>query len=139
MKKAFIISPYAGHVRRNRQYLLMAMQHSVSNNEIPFASHELYPRLFPDNDPHERQKGIEFGQAWLDNCDMAVVYNDHGVSSGMRSDIEMAHEKGLPVEYRKIGRVTYLSMRLKISFVLIAAVLLSITWHALMQIIALFS
>ena len=121
--RTFLISPYAGKVRRNRRYLLMAMRHSIGKHEAPFASHELYTRALDDNNPRQREKGIILGQVWMRHCQQAVVYQDLGFSKGMQADIKACHNAGIPVYYRSIGKPFYISPATKSACFLFGAIL----------------
>lgn len=76
--------------------------------ESPIASHLLYtqPGILNDADPAdpaERQWGIDAGLAWRKVAHASVVYEDLGISKGMAYGIAQAVERGIPIEYRKIG------------------------------------
>lgn len=104
MKLVIIESPYAGDVEANVAYARAAVRDSLSRGEAPIASHLLYtqPGVLNDDDPHERQWGIDAGLAWRRVAEASVVYADRGVSSGMSYGIRAAEAAGLPVEFRYI-------------------------------------
>ncbi len=108
MRLVIVESPYAGDIKKNVEYARRAIRDSLSRGEAPIASHLLYtqPGILLDSVPHERQWGIDAGMAWYDKADAAVVYNDHGVSQGMRYGIKRATAAGKPIEYRSIGSGT---------------------------------
>ena len=56
-----------------------------------------------DKKDDERNWGIEAGFIWRDLAQKTIVYDDRGISRGMEYGIAHAKEKGLPVEYRKLG------------------------------------
>jgi hypothetical protein len=72
--------------------------------EAPFASHGLYtlPGVLDDFDPTERKLGIAAGFAWRDVAQLTVVYEDYGVSDGMRQGIAHAEGIGRAVEMRRL-------------------------------------
>jgi hypothetical protein len=102
MKRVIIESPFAGDVERNRKYLRLAILHSLSIGEAPFASHEMYTRALDDNDPNARELGIHAGLAWLRVAERSVVYENFGVSKGMKLGMAAAEEAGIPIIRRKI-------------------------------------
>lgn len=104
MRLVIIESPYAGDVERNAEYARRCVRDSLARGEAPIASHLLYtqPGILDDNDPAERQWGIDAGLAWRRVAEASVVYTDLGISSGMRYGISAAVAAGIPVEYRSI-------------------------------------
>lgn len=107
IRRVVIESPFrstdAG-IYRNINYAKKCILHSLSINEAPLTSHLLYTRIgiLEDNDEDERKKGIAAGHAWIPVADAVIVYEDFGISDGMKKGIEVAEEFGIPIEYRKI-------------------------------------
>ena len=99
-----IESPLAGDVEKNLAYAKACLLDSLRRHEAPFASHLLYAQdgTLDDNDPEQRELGLEAGFAWGDVADVVAVYVDLGVSSGMQRGIKRAQQLGQPVEYRRI-------------------------------------
>lgn len=90
---------------RNKRYLRRALRDSIFNhNESPFASHEMFTRALDDNEPHERQLGINLALPWLAAAEKMVVYADLMISTGMQQSIARAVELKIPIEYRYIDR-----------------------------------
>jgi hypothetical protein len=104
MRRVIIESPYAGDITRNLQYACAAMRDCLYRGEAPIASHLLYTRsgILDDTIPRERALGIAAGLAWNTVCDAVVVYDDLGISPGMRHSIDLHLMDGILVEYRKI-------------------------------------
>lgn len=104
MRRVIVESPYAGDVEANIEYARAAVRDSVLRGEAPIASHLLFtqPGILDDDVPAERDLGIEAGLAWLAVADATVVYQDRGLSRGMRRGILAAREARIPVEYRSI-------------------------------------
>lgn len=105
MKKLVILeSPYAGNRHLNVAYARCAMRDSLRRGECPFASHLLYtqPGVLDDNKELERELGIQSGLAWGRLADLTVVYEDLGISPGMRLGIERARQEGRSVIFRKL-------------------------------------
>lgn len=106
-KKLVIIeSPFAGDIERNIKYARACMRHSIFLGEAPIASHLLYTQegILNDNDPKERQLGIEIGLVWGKLAQLTAVYTDLGVSKGMELGIERAKAEGRSVVYRSIDK-----------------------------------
>lgn len=105
-----IESPFAGatpdEVERNIAYARAAVRDSLMRGESPIASHLLYTQddILRDDIPSERTLGIEAGLAWLRAANLSAVYQDRGISRGMKQGIERAQEFGIPVTYRNLGR-----------------------------------
>jgi hypothetical protein len=97
-------SPYAGHIEANVAYARLCVRDSLGRGEAPIASHLLYTQdsILDDNNPEERQWGIDAGLAWRIKADATVVYVDRGISQGMIYGILKAQEDGNKVEYRKL-------------------------------------
>lgn len=105
MNKIVIIeSPYAGDIDENIRYGRACLRDSILRGEVPLASHLLYTQdgVLDDNDPFERQLGIELGLAIGSIAVLTAVYTDLGISNGMRYGIARAEKEGRNIEYRKI-------------------------------------
>jgi hypothetical protein len=97
-------SPFAGDVERNVAYARACMHDCLMRGEAPYASHLLYtqPGVLDDDDPSERDMGIQAGFAFRSQCERTAVYTDLGISDGMRAGIRHAEGLGHPVEYRSL-------------------------------------
>lgn len=104
MKRVIIESPFAGDVERNKLYLNRCVLDSLLRNESPYASHVFFTQFLDDDVLEERALGINAGLAWSHAAELAVVYEDYGISKGMRLGIEYHEKNGTPVEYRRIGK-----------------------------------
>ena len=104
MQRVILESPYAGDIEKNTTYAKECMRDSVRRGEAPFASHLLYTQsgVLDDSIAEERTLGIEAGLVWGDVAEKTVVYEDLGISAGMKLGIERAKKAGRLVEYRKI-------------------------------------
>lgn len=102
MRLVILESPFAGDVEANITYARACVHDSLSRGEAPIASHLLYtqPGVLDDNDPVERQWGIDAGLAWKKVAEASVVYTDFGISRGMQFGIDAARVAGIPVEFR---------------------------------------
>lgn len=116
MKKVIIESPFAGKgesgfdkerdCMRNVRYLRACMRDSLTNHsEAPYASHGLYtqPGVLDDNNPGEREHGIQAGFEWGKVAEKRIFYTDLGTSRGMEYGAAAAKELGQEVEERQLG------------------------------------
>lgn len=105
MRKVIIESPFAGDVEANIKYARAALRDCLGRNESPLASHLLYTQegVLNDDVPDERDLGIWAGLAWVTSADAVVVYQDLGISKGMKQAIHHANIHKVPVEYRNLG------------------------------------
>lgn len=89
---------------KHKRYLRAAMHDCLMRGEAPYASHGLYTQegVLDDTIPAEREHGIRAGFAWRQVAELTVVYNDFGISRGMRYGIDDAKKRGVPVEYRTL-------------------------------------
>ena len=102
--KDFVIieSPYAGDVEANVAYAKKAVNDCTRRGEPSYASHLFYPQILDDNNPEQRDLGIEFGLAIGSHAVKTVVYIDRGITPGMEYGIQRAIDEGRPVVYRTI-------------------------------------
>lgn len=85
------------------RYTRACLLDSLMRGESPFASHLLYTQVLDDTDKVERELGIMAGLEWALRADLTAVYDDLGISPGMRQGIEHAHRWRRPVEVRSLG------------------------------------
>lgn len=110
MLKVVIESPFKGETPEQElehiKYVRRAMHDCLMRGEAPFASHALYtlPDVLDDDVPDERKLGMNAGFEWGKMAEKVVVYVDYGASDGMEEGRKVYEERGIPVEYRQIGR-----------------------------------
>lgn len=106
MRRVQIISPFRGQTpaeqRRNVAYAQAAMLDCLGRDEAPFAPHLLYPAVLDESEPEQRAQGIVAGVAWLVVAECVAVYEDLGVSEGMRAELRAAAAAGVHVERRSL-------------------------------------
>lgn len=105
-KNVILESPYGGDIDANVRYARAAIRDSLERGEAPIASHLLYtqPGILRDEVAEERAWGIAAGLSWIRVAEASVVYEDLGISRGMRDGIAAAQAAGVPVEYRRLLR-----------------------------------
>jgi len=102
-KRIFVCSRYAGEVLRNIETAKMICRMAIDAGHAPFAPHLLYTLFLNDENPTERERGIDLGLCFMDACDEVWVYTGDGISSGMQREIEHAKKLGKPViEIREV-------------------------------------
>ena len=97
-KIVFICSPFAGDVAGNIDRARRYGRFAVTKNTIPVIPHLMYPQFLCEDDPAERQLGIEMGLALLAICQELWVFGGR-VTSGMAVEIEKAKAIGIPIKY----------------------------------------
>lgn len=106
MRRVILESPFAAPTwwgrAANRRYARACLLDSLQRGEAPIASHLLYPHVLDDNDATEWSLGIMSGFAWGSVADAIVVYEDRGISPGMRAGINRALQNQRVVEFRRI-------------------------------------
>jgi hypothetical protein len=105
-KPVVLESPFAvGDGYTNAQavtYLDECLLDSLSRGESPYASHAILPLVLDENDPVQRQRGIDAGYSWQDVAEGIVFYIDLGWSGGMASALSRVRDRGLNYTVRRI-------------------------------------
>jgi hypothetical protein len=104
MPLVLIESPFAGDLETNLKFARACMRDSLDRGEAPFAMHLLYTQegILDDDNPEERNWGIEAGLAWGKHASKTVVYTNLGITPGMEIGIQNAREEGREIEYREL-------------------------------------
>jgi len=106
MRRVQILSPFRGATpadrARNVAYAKAALLDCLERDEAPFAPHLLYPAVLDESDPEQRMQGISAGLEWLAVAEAVVVYDDLGMSDGMRAELIQAEIAGVAVEHRRL-------------------------------------
>jgi hypothetical protein len=97
-----LVSPLRGDYTANAKYAAECMRDSLQRGEAPMVPHLLYPLVLDDTVAEDRLRGMNAGAAWIAASEAVVAYVDLGLSSGMKSEIELAGAFGVPVETRRI-------------------------------------
>ncbi len=96
----YICSKYAGEVEVNTYLAAKYCRYAIKQGRIPVASHLMYPQVLNDNDPRQREMGLQFGLALLLKCSEVWVFNENReLSEGMRVEIKFARLHGKTVKY----------------------------------------
>jgi len=89
-------------VEQHSLYLDHAIADSINRGETPYASHKMLTASMDDQDPAQREAGINAGYAWGCLADRIAVYGDFGLSSGMKAAVDHYRRLGLPIEWRSL-------------------------------------
>jgi len=108
MRRVILESPWAGNIRKHRNYARRAARDCLLRGESPIASHLLFtqPGILKDEVPDERALGIAAGLTWSEVSDAAVFYADYGFSIGMLHALKQHADAGTPVEIRYLFKHT---------------------------------
>lgn len=68
---------------------------------LPFAPHLYFPQVMNDNEPAERQLGMEYSMYFLRKADEVWVYGDR-ISEGMKRELEEASGLKLPILFMDV-------------------------------------
>lgn len=104
-------TPYKGEseeqIKRNLLYARACVRDCLMRGEIPLASHLFFtqPGILDDNILEEREMGINAGKILIESIPeiITTVYQDLGISTGMKYGIERAVKNKRNVEYRILG------------------------------------
>lgn len=96
MKLIYVASPYAGDIKKNTDFAKRACRHVMEQGHVFFAPHLLYPAILDENQPEQRQLGLDMGLGILSCCDELWCYGDR-ISFGMHLEIEEAQRMGIPI------------------------------------------
>lgn len=102
MIRVLVESPFAGDVEANVAYLKDCLKDCLERGEAPYASHLFFTQFLDDEIPEERALGIDAGLAWGAAAERTVVYQDRGISRGMKYGIAAAEKAGREIEYRTL-------------------------------------
>lgn len=93
----YIASPLRGDVEQNIQNAMRYCEKAIRGGYIPLAPHVMYQGLFNDEIPKEREAALDIGLRMLEKCSRMWACGDR-ISEGMRGEMNLAKEKGIPVE-----------------------------------------
>lgn len=97
-KIVFICSPFAGDIEGNTRRARRYGRFAVTEKAVPIIPHLMYPQFLEEDDPEERQLGIDMGLILLGKCNELWVFGNR-ISSGMRSEIARAKRWNIPIRY----------------------------------------
>lgn len=96
-KLIYVCSPVKGDVEAN---IAKAKEHCKTiliMGHIPLAPHVAFSGILNDDVPQERETALSIGLELVKRCDEVWVFVER-ISEGMRGEIELAKEIGVPVK-----------------------------------------
>ena len=97
MKLVYICSPCRGDYERNIRKAQEFCKEAVGMGVLPIAPHVYFTQFMNDTNPDERRIGMNLGKELLELCDEVWVYGMENPSEGMRAEIALAKDLGIPV------------------------------------------
>ena len=95
MKIAYICSPYSGDIKRNKEYARELTLQAIKDGYAPITPHLYITECLDDDEPEQRELGLNAGIALLSVCDIIIVGIKYGISDGMEREIFKAGFAGL--------------------------------------------
>jgi hypothetical protein len=94
----FICSPFAGDIKGNIKKAKRYGRFAVSQGVVPVIPHLMYPQFLSENNPRERQIGIEMGLSLLTKCRELWIFGNE-ITKGMKLEIDKAKNYSIPIKY----------------------------------------
>ena len=105
MKLVYVLSPFSGP---NKEANIQRAEHLcrmvLDAGHVPFAPYLFFPQFLDDEDENDRQLGIDSGLELMKRFDIVLAYVGHGVSKGMRYELNRAYEAQEPRLYTHQGK-----------------------------------
>lgn len=99
IQKIYICSPLRGNIEDNinkaKEYCKFVV---AKMKAMPVCPHIYFTQFLDDNNELEREIGMDFGLRLLSECDRVMVFDNNGISEGMKKEIELANRLNIPVE-----------------------------------------
>ena len=83
--------------RQNIHRAKLASKLVIKMGYMPMTPHLYFPQFLDDDNPDERNKGINYGLLWLEQCDEVWAFGEV-ISEGMAAEITRAKALGIPVK-----------------------------------------
>ena len=94
----YICSPYSGDIEGNTRKAIAYTRYASDVGCIPITPHLLFPRFLDDSIEEERELGILYSKVLMNFCRELWVFGED-ISLGMRSEIDKARRKGMPIRH----------------------------------------
>lgn len=88
---AYVCSPYSGDIETNTARAREYCRQVYEAGYTPLAPHLLFPQFLKEDNPEEREVGLEMGAALIPRCRVMLVCGDD-VTEGMAREIRLARE-----------------------------------------------
>lgn len=93
----YVCSPLRGDIDRNIKRAVEYSRFVYNKEGIPLASHIIFTQFLDDNNPDDRNAGIEMGIQLLLKCDELWAFGNK-ITEGMAVEIAAAKTLGLKVK-----------------------------------------
>ncbi len=100
MKLAFICHRWRGDKKYEKQTRQVCYDLVMEGNVIPVSTALMFNSFLDDKNIHERQAGISDGLALLKLCGVLYLYDNDGLSEGMKIEIKTARLHEIPIEVK---------------------------------------
>ena len=98
MRLVYICSPLHGDIETNIKKADEYCAYAAACGVVPLAPHTIFTRYLDENNPEQRQQGLQMGLSLLNRCDDLWVMGGE-ISEGMRGEIEYAKRENIPILY----------------------------------------
>jgi len=108
-----IETPFRGDNEEEREnhkrFARACMADSLGRGEAPILFHMLYPEsvggVLEDSSADQRQRGMDAAFQWYSRAELLAVYEDRGISKGMRKGIAQAsNQDRMSVKFRRLDQ-----------------------------------
>ncbi len=99
-ERVYICSPYRGIVQRNVARARLYCAFAVAQDCMPIAPHLLYPQFMDDNNGSQRETAMVFALDLMKRCEELWIFDENGISEGMRKEIEQATDAKHAIQVR---------------------------------------
>jgi hypothetical protein len=98
-KRVYICSPLRGsQMKYNIKNACAYCRFAFESGFVPIAPHIYFPQFLNENNGDERAAGLRYGMEEMYRCVQLWVFGPHR-SMGMKAEIELANDLGIPVRY----------------------------------------
>ncbi len=94
----FICSPLSGNVEENQENARLYCRFAVEEGCVPVAPHLFFPQFLDDDDPGERELGLQMSRIMLTKCREMWVFGDT-ITEGMAKEIRKAKARSMVIRY----------------------------------------
>jgi len=99
---AYICTPYRADDKeqfdKQLAYTKEVAKHCVLEGYDVIVPHLYYPLFLDDNVCEDRKLGMKSAKNLIKKCDLLIRGTKHGLSDGMRAEIEYAKEHGIQIK-----------------------------------------
>lgn len=102
-KLIYVCSPYRGDVAYNTLVAQMIAREIALCGMVPVVPHLYLPQVLNDDDPGERDMGLEAGLELLRHCDEVWSLDGcNGITDGMAQELAEAQTQSIPIRKVKV-------------------------------------